>query len=29
MNFTNIKEPKTSYPVNEFLKKMKKDKYDD
>lgn len=29
MDFKNIKNPKDSYAVNEFMKKMKKDKFDD
>ena len=28
MNFTNIRDPKNSYAVNEFMKKMRSDKYD-
>lgn len=28
LNFTNIKDPKTSYAVNEFMKKVRSDKYD-
>lgn len=29
MNFSNIKDPNKSYAVNEFMKKMKRDKFDD
>lgn len=29
MDFKNIKDPNKSYAVNEFMKKMKKDKFDD
>lgn len=28
MNFTNIRDPKNSYALNEFMKKMRSDKYD-
>lgn len=29
MDFSNIKDPNRSYAVNEFMKKMKRDKFDD
>ena len=28
MNFTNIRDPKNSYALNEFMKKIRSDKYD-
>lgn len=29
MNFKNIKDPNDSYALNEFMKRMRRDKYDD